>query len=172
MTGSPRWNAPVLLDGKHHQRGLFSCGNTELDDWIKKYATQSQAAGTARVFVATPVEDDSVIAGFYSLHLGALERSKGSRTAAHRAPDPIPAVVMGRLAIDAKFGGQGLGRALLRDALARTLLIAANAGAKIFLVHAKDETAKNFYVHHEFEPSPVDELTLMLLVQDIPGASL
>lgn len=152
-----------------HQRGPFSCGTADLDDWIKKYASQSQAAGTARVFVVTPVEDDTVIAGFHSLHLGSLERQRGSLAAVHRSPDPIPAVVMGRLAVDVKFAGQGLGEALLRDALERTLLIASNAGAKIFLVHAKDERAKSFYLHYGFEVSPIDDLTLMLLVQDIPG---
>lgn len=167
---SARWSTPVLLDPKHHQRAAFSCGTPELDEWIKKYASQSQAARTARVFVATPVEDDTVIAGFYSLHLGSLERRRATSSAAHRSPDPIPAVVMGRLAVDAKFAGQGLGQALLRDALERTLLVARNAGAKIFLVHAKDEQAKQFYLHHDFEVSPFDELTLMLLVQDIPGA--
>lgn len=165
-----RWNTPVLLDPKRHQRRPFSCGSLELDDWIRKYASQSQAAGTTRVFVATPVEDDTIIAGFYSLHLGSLERQRGSLAAAGRSPDPIPAVVMGRLAVDSKFSGQGLGEALLRDALERTLLIASNAGAKIFLVHAKDEQAKFFYLHYGFEVSPFDELTLMLLVQDIPGA--
>lgn len=169
MTPS-RWNVPVLLDAKRHQRGVFSCGTSDLDDWIRKYASQPQAAGTTRVFVASPVGDETVIAGFYSLHLGALERHRASMSAAHRSPDPIPAVVMGRLAVDGKFAGQGLGQALLRDALERTLLIAANAGAKIFLVHAKDETARAFYLHLGFEQSPVDELTLMLLVQDIPGA--
>lgn len=164
-----RWNTPVLLDPKRHQRGPFSCGTAELDDWIKKYASQSVAAGTTRVFVATPVEDATVIAGFYSLHLGSLERQRGSLAAARRSPDPISAVVMGRLAVDAKFTGQGLGEALLRDALERTLLIASNAGAKIFLVHAKDERAKSFYLHFGFEMSLLDELTLMLLVHDIPS---
>lgn len=164
-----RWNTPVLLDPKRHQRGPFSCGTTELDDWIKKYASQSLAAGTTRVFVATPVEDATVIAGFYSWHLGSLERHRGSLAAAHRSPDPIPAVVMGRLAVDTKSAGQGLGEALLRDALERTLLVASNAGAKIFLVHAKNERATSFYVHFGFEGSPVHELTLMLLVHDIPG---
>ncbi len=162
------WNAPVLLDPKRHQRGPFSCGTADLDDWIKKYASQSQASGTTRVFVASPVEDETVIAGFYSLHLGSLERQRGSLAASRRSPDPIPAVVMGRLAVDGKFTGLGLGEALLRDALVRTLLIASNAGAKIFLVHAKDERAKSFYLHYDFQVSPVDDLTLMLLVQDIP----
>lgn len=164
-----RWNAPVLLDTKRHQRGAFSCGTADLDDWIKKYASQSQAAGTTRVFVATPLDDDTTIAGFYSLHLGSLERERGSVAAARRSPDPIPAVVMGRLAVDSTFAGQGLGEGLLRDALERTLLIAQHAGAKIFLVHAKDERATSFYLHFGFEESPLDALTLMLLVQDLPG---
>lgn len=165
-----RWHTPVLLDPKVHQRKALSCGSPDLDDWIKKYASQSQAAGTARVFVATPAQDVTVIAGYYSLHLGALECQRGSQSAARQSPDPIPAVVMGRLAVDRKYAGKGLGEALLRDALERTLLIASNAGAKIFLVHAKDETAKSFYLHLGFETSPIDDLTLMLLVQDIPGA--
>lgn len=165
-----RWSTPVPLHHKQHDRRSFDCGSTELDEWITKYARQSQDAFTAQVFVASPVGQDHVIAGLYSLHLGALERRRGSSAAAHQSPDPIPAVVMGRLAVDLKYAGQGLAAALLRDALERTLLIARNAGAKVFLVHAKDEIAKRFYLHHDFEVSPVDDLTLMLLVRDIPRA--
>ncbi len=164
----PRRNAPVLLEPKRHQRSAFQSGNAELDKWMRRYANQSQAAGTTRVFVATPVREPAVIAGFYSLHLGAIERRRASAAAAQRAPDPVPAVVMGRLAVDDRFAGQGLGAGLLRDALERTLLVAAHAGARVFLAHAKDEQAKSFYAHHGFEASPVDPLTLILLVQDIP----
>jgi len=164
------WNTPIRFDHRVHDRRSFDSGRPELDEWIKRYARQSQDAFTAQVFVASPVARETVIAGFYSLHLGALERTRGSDAAARRSPDPIPALVMGRLAVDRQFAGQGLGGALLRDALERTLLIARNAGVKILLVHAKDDAAKLFYLRHGFEVGPVDALTLMLLVQDIPGA--
>jgi GNAT superfamily N-acetyltransferase len=165
-----RWNAPTPLDPERHDRREFDCGNDILNEWIKRYARQSQAAWTSRVFVVTPLDEPRRIAGFYSLHLGALERPRGSVSAARRSPDPIPAVVLGRLAVDLKHTSQGLAAGLLRDALARTLVIAENAGAKILLVHAKDQDARDFYRHFDFEPSPVDDLTLMLLVQDIPLA--
>lgn len=171
MIQQPRWSAPAPLNPETHDRSGFDCGNHLLNEWIRRYARQSQSASTTRVFVVTPRDEPHRIAGFYSLHLGALEGRRGTVAAARRSPDPIPAVVLGRLAVDVTQSSQGLGAGLLRDALERTLLIAQHARARILLVHAKDPAARAFYLHFGFESSPVDELTLMLLLQDIPGAN-
>lgn len=164
------WAAPVPLETKVHDRQAFECGTPALDEWVKRYAAQSHAAGTSRVFVSAPLGEPSRIAGIYGLHLGGVSRAEATVAAAKGSPDPVPAVVLGRMAVDRKFQGLGLGSALLHDVLLRTLVIADNAGAKVLLVHAKDENAQSFYRHHGFEPSPIDAMTLMLLVQDIRGA--
>ena len=171
MTSASRWTTPVALDKKLHDREAFDCGNEILNSWVKRYAAQSQAADTSRVFVASPLVERRRIAGIYSLHLGVIERASATTRAGAGSPAALPAVVLGRMAVDLGFQGLGLGSALLVDVLRRTLLIAEHAAAKLLLVHAKDEAAKAFYLAHEFEPSPIDSLTLMLLVQDIRAAA-
>ena len=85
-------------------------------------------------------------------------------------PDPVPVMVLGRLAIDAGFQGRGLGRALLRDAGLRTLQVADIAGIRAILVHAISEDAKRFYQRCGFRPSPVDPMTLMITLRDAEQA--
>jgi GNAT superfamily N-acetyltransferase len=83
---------------------------------------------------------------------------------------PIPAVLLARLAVDRSVQGRGLGAFLLRDALARTLAAAAELGIRAMLVHVLDESARDFYLHHGFEPSPTDPMNLQLLVKDIEAS--
>lgn len=164
------WSAPVPLDITLHNRKAFTCGNEVMDAWVHRYAAQSHVAGTARMFASTPVGTPEAIAGFYTLSTGSVSRQAATALAAKSAPDPVPALLIGRMAVDLKHRGQGLGSGLLRDAMQRTLAVARNAGVKVLLVHVKDEAARDFYLHHEFDSSPIDDMTLMLLVQDIPGA--
>jgi GNAT superfamily N-acetyltransferase len=82
-------------------------------------------------------------------------------------PEPIPVMVLGRLAIDARMQGQRLGSALLKDALLRTLYVSKNVGIRAILVHAISEDAKRFYLGYGFQVSPIDPMTLMLPVRHI-----
>lgn len=143
----------------------FACGNRQLDDYLKRYALQNQAAGAASVYVATNGERAY---GYYTLHAAHVEHAGApERLKKGLARHPVPVILIGRLAVDSGAQGKGLGAALLRDALFRVLGAADIIGARAILVHAKDESARRFYEHFNFEPSPVDPLQLFLLVKDI-----
>ena len=162
------WSAPVPLDVARHDRKAFRCGTDALDHWVRRYAAQSHVAGTARVFVSTPVDDPTRIAGLYALAASSIVRAGATPAAAKGSPEPVPALLLGRLAVDERYRGQGLGAALLRDALLRCLAVADSVGIAVLLVHAQDEPARQFYEHFGFEAGALDSRTLMLRVKDIP----
>jgi GNAT superfamily N-acetyltransferase len=148
-----------VLDG-------FDSGEPALDDWLKRFALEAEAARTARVFVTT--EDGLTVVGYYALAAGQVERSDASERAAKRQPDrPVPAVLLARLAVDRLHQKAGLGTSLLQDAMQRTEQVAEEAGIRVLLVHAKHDQARNWYLRFGFEESPTDRLHLMLLVKDL-----
>lgn len=159
------YNAPTTLT-RDHELDDFECGEAALDGWLKRQGLQAQASGSARVFVTT--EDDSAaVVGYYALAGASISREEATGRAGQGQPDPIPAVLLGRLAVDRRHGGRGLGRSLLMDALARTTRAAEQVGVSVFLVHALHSRAKEFYSQYGFEQSPLEELTLMLLMKDV-----
>ena len=108
------------------------------------------------------------IAGFYSLAVGSVEPSTAAPRVTKGIPQhPVPVMILARLAVDLKHQSAGLGKALLRDSLLRTAQAADIAGVRALLVHAKDESARQWYLNWEFEPSPSDPLHLFLLMKDI-----
>ena len=108
------------------------------------------------------------IAGFYSLAVGSVEPSTAAPRVTKGIPQhPVPVMILARLAVDLKHQSAGLGKALLRDSLHRTAQAADIAGVRALLVHAKDESARQWYLNWEFEPSPSDPLHLFLLMKDI-----
>ncbi len=157
--------APTPLT-RDHERDAFECGEPALDIWLKRHGLQAQASGAARVFVTTEVDTTAVV-GYYALAGASISREEATGRAGQGQPDTIPAVLLGRLAVDRGHGGRGLGRSLLMDALARTTRAAEQVGVHVFLVHALHSRAKEFYSRYGFEQSPLDELTLMLLMKDV-----
>ena len=139
-----------------------------LDDWLRKRARANQASGASRTFVAW--DDDRVIA-YYALASGAVKLPEAPSRFRRNMPDPIPAAVLGRLAIHRAYQGRGLGRALVRDAGTRLLQAAEVLGIRGMLVHAMSEDAKAFYLALGFAPCPIDPMTLMVSLQDINSAS-
>lgn len=105
--------------------------------------------------------------GYYALATGSVERVIASGAIARNMPEPIPVIVLGRLAVDARYQGQQLGSALLKDAMLRTLTIARNAGVRGLLVHSISQQEKQFYLSYGFQISPVEPMTLMLSVQHL-----
>lgn len=162
----PGWHRPVPL-GPDHVFAGFSCEKGALDDWLVRHAATNQLSGASRTYV---VEAEGRVVGFYALASGAVTRAELPGQARRNMPDPVPAIILARFAIDVKYQGQGLGKALLRDALARTKQAATSVGVACLIVHAKDEEARDFYLHYELEPSPTDELHLVVLLRDIPDA--
>ena len=159
--------APAPLDG-NHKTAEFDCGNDTLNDWLKKRALKNQENGASRTFVV--YQDDRVV-GYYALANGSVERIEAPKSIARNMPEPIPIMVLGRLAVDLSMQGQRLGGSLLKDALLRTLKVAQEVGIRAVLVHAISEDAKRFYQAYGFQVSPIDPMTLMLPIRHI-GALL
>ncbi|WP_310386444.1 GNAT family N-acetyltransferase [Roseateles sp.] len=145
--------ASQLLDG-------FDCGETMLDDWLKRRAISNQFSGTSRTFVVA--DQDGRVVGYYAVAAGAVAHQLASSAVRRNMPDPVPVLVLARLAVDRRAQGIQLGGALLQDAVKRALAVAENAGVRALLVHALHERAGAFYAHYGFQPSPVHPLTLML----------
>jgi GNAT superfamily N-acetyltransferase len=143
-----------------HQLSGFDCGEPVLDDWLKRRAQANHLAGASRVFVAANHDRD--VFGYYALAAGAISHQDATGPVRRNMPDPVPVLVLGRLAVDRRAQGMKLGAALLQDAVLRAQAISQNAGVRALLVHALHDQAKQFYLHYGFQPSPVHPLTLML----------
>ena len=148
---------PLTAD---HQVDAFKCGETSLEEWLKRRALLNQTNGASRTFVV--VDESQSVMGYYALAAGAVHHQDATRSIRQNMPDPLPVMVLARLAVDMRAQGMQLGAGLLRDAVERSLAVAQNAGVRALLVHALHERAKEFYMHYGFQASPVHPLTLML----------
>ncbi len=142
-----------------HRLDEFKSGEPSLDEWLRRRALRNQANGSSRTYVI--VEDDAVI-GYYCLAAGAIGHAEAPGNLKRNRPDPIPVIVLGRLAIHQNHHQRGLGTALIRDAILRTLRAAEVAGAAAILVHAISEQARRFYLSRGFVESPIQPMTLCL----------
>jgi len=146
-----------------HNVESFACGVPVLDEWLKRRALKNESSGASRTFVVC--SDDQVI-GYYALATGSVGHRDTPGKVRRNMPDPIPVIVLGRLAIDERWQHAGLGRSLLRDAILRTLSVSQQAGVKALLVHTLSEDAKQFYLRNGFLESPLDPMTLIISLQD------
>lgn len=156
--------APALLTPSHEVLN-FDSGNSTLDDWLIKRALKNQETGASRTFVVC--EDGAVVIGYYALATGSIERISATGNFSRGMPDPIPVIILGRLAIDTRYQGKRLGAALLKDAMLRTLSISNNVGVRGLLVHAISDAAKQFYLQYGFQESPLEPMTLHLSIKNI-----
>lgn len=149
----------------------FDCCQVDLNEWLHRHALTSQRAGMATVFV-TCDRDEGVVVGYYALATGGVENASAPTRVTKGVPrHPVPVILLTRLAADVSVQGRGVGRALLIDALRRVDAAADEVGVRALLIHAKDDAARAFYMHHaEFEPSPTDALHLFLLMKDLKKA--
>jgi GNAT superfamily N-acetyltransferase len=148
-----------------HKIEGFDCGRDELNRYLLRYAWQNQQAGAAQTYVG--LVEDSVI-GYYTLAVGQVSREEApERLTKGLARHPIPIMLLARLAVDRRWHGKGVGKALLKDAMQRTLQAADIAGIRAFAVHAKDEEARNFYLNFDFIPSPSDPMHLFVSLKDV-----
>lgn len=147
------------------QVDAFDCGQTALNQFLQRYALVNQKAGSAQTYVCCRGD---VVVGFYSLAVGSVDpEGAPSRVMKGLARHPVPVVILARLAVDKEHQRKGLGQALLKDALLRTAQAADIAGIRCLLVHAKDNTARQWYESWEFEPSPTDPYHLYLMLKDL-----
>jgi predicted N-acetyltransferase YhbS len=154
--------APGPLDD-HHDVASFSCGVASLDDWLRRRARNNQLSGASRTFV---VCDSNRVLGYYALAASGVAVTTAPGRFRRNMPDPIPVVVLGRLAVDVSQQGTGLGRELFRDATQRVVSAAETIGIRGILVHAISDQAKAFYLALGFEPSPLESMTLMVALGD------
>lgn len=160
--GESEVGAPEHLDPEH-DLSTFDSGSQALDDWLKRRALANEDSGASRTYV---VSAKGKVIGYYALATGAVTLQAATGRARRNMPDPIPVMILGRLAVDRAYQAKGIGRALLRDAILRTLQAAAIGGIRAILVHAISDDARRFYERCGFAPSPLDPMTLMITLRN------
>jgi GNAT superfamily N-acetyltransferase len=148
----------------HHDLEHFNSGVQSLDDWLKRRARGNQSSGASRTFVAT---ENEIVAGYYALAASSVAPNETAGRFRRNMPDPIPVVVLARLAIDQRFQGAGLGSALVRDCAMRVVAAADTIGIRGMMVHAISEEARTFYLRLGFDPSPVHPMLLTTTLGDL-----
>lgn len=141
----------------------FDSGEPSLDEYLRTRALANHAAGASRCFVTC--RGDRVV-GFYALASAGVEHHAVPGRVRRNMPNPVPVILLSRLAIDRKEQGKGLGSHLLRDAITRCVQVADVIGVRAILVHALHDQARAFYLHFDSAPSPTDPLHLLLLIKD------
>lgn len=159
--------SPPTLLIESHEPTSFSCGESELDDWLVRRALSNQLSGASRTYVVTV---ENRVVAYYALASGAVLAGEAPGRVRRNMPDPIPVIVLGRLAVDQGWQGQGLGAGLLRDAILRSLQAAEIVGIRAILVHALHEKAAAFYRKAGFQSSPISETILMITLSDARNA--
>lgn len=158
---------PALLTRAHVLDG-FDCGVPTLNEWLQRRARVNQLNGASRTFVAA--EASGRVHAYYALASSAIASAAASGRLRRNMPDPVPVVVLGRLAVARTLHGQGYGRALFRDAASRVVQAAGIIGVRGLLVHALSEEARAFYLALGLEASALDPMTLMVTVADLAAA--
>lgn len=156
--------SPPTLLAETHDLQHFHCGVPSLDEWLVRRARQNQVSGASRTYVAA---EDTRVVGYYCLASGALAMTGAPAPIRRNMPDPVPMAVLGRLAVDRGWHGRGLGVALLRDAVLRTLRAADILGIRGLLVHAISDTAKVFYERYGFVASARQPMMLVLSLKRV-----
>ena len=131
-----------------------------LNDWLKRRAMSNQLSGASRTFVV--VDQCQQVCGYYAMAAGAVAHNAATGTVRRNMPDPVPVLVLARLAVARRAQGMKLGAGLLQDALNRAVLVSNNTGVRALLVHALNVEARQFYEHYGFQASPLHAMTLML----------
>ena len=147
-----------------HLLTKFDCGKSSLNDWLKKRALKNHASGASRCFVVCV---DAQVVGYYCLSAGAISHELAPKSMRRNMPNPLPILVLGRLAVDQRYHNQGIGQALLRDAMLRVVNVSSDTGVFALLVHALSETAKQFYLSRGFVDSPLQPMTLLMTLETI-----
>lgn len=157
-------NAPVPLAVSHLLDG-FECGEAVLDEWLKRRAMSNQLSGASRAFVMA--DQSGRVYGYYAMAAGAVAHQQAPSAVRRNMPDPVPVLVLARLAVDHRAQGIKLGSALLQDAVNRAVAVSQNAGVRALLAHALHDRAKKFYEHYGFQASPQHPMTLMLRLNTV-----
>ena len=150
--------------GSGHDISNFDSCEPSLDEWLKKRAIKNHTSGASRCFVLC---SGAAVVGYYSLSAGAISHEAAPKAMRRNMPDPLPLLLLGRLAIDRRFHNQGLGSALLRDAMMRAVSVASDAGVFAIMVHAISPQAKQFYLSRGLVQSPLQPMTLIMTLETV-----
>lgn len=142
-----------------HEVDDFQNHHASLVEWLQSRAVSNEDSHASRTFVVCV---DRKVVGYYALAAGAILPAGLPGSLRRNMPSPIPAIILARMAVDARYQGLGLGKDLLRDAIARCLLTAGSIGARVLLSHAVDLRARDFYLASGFMASTTDELTVLM----------
>jgi len=145
----------------------FTCRHESLNQWLQKRALANALTGATRTYVVCT--DDRRVVGYYALAAGSIAIESAPSRMRRNMPDPLPVIVLGRLAVHEAWSGRGVGSGLLKDAVLRSLQAAEIIGVRALLCHAIDDQAKTFYLGHGFVESPMQTLTMMLGLQRRPA---
>ncbi len=145
----------------------FDSGEPSLNEYLRKRALANHAQGASRCFVTC---HDGRVVGYYALASASVQHHQVAGKVRRNMPNPVPVILLSRLAVDRKEQGSGLGKSLLRDAILRSVEASEIIGVRALLVYALNEDARAFYAHFDFEPSPTDPLHLLLLIKDARSA--
>jgi len=152
---------------EEHETDGFDSGEPTLDDWLKRRARANQASGASRTYV---VCEGKRVVGYYALASGAVAQAGVPGRFRRNMPDPIPVVVLARLAVDRSHQGRGLGRAMFGDAARRVAQAADTIGIRGIVVQAISEDARSFYVALGFDPCPAERMMLAITLADLRAA--
>ena len=141
----------------------FDCGEPSLDDWLRSRALKNEQTGASRAFVSLSADDDAV-AGYYCLSASSLLLEDAPGGVRRNMPDPIPVILIGRLAVDLRFAGRGLGASLLQHAVLKGIEASRIIGARAFIVDALDDDAEAFYAKFGFTRMPPSSKRAMYLL--------
>lgn len=155
-------SAPAPLSAAHNSE-VFDCGEPALNDWLQRRALKNEGAGASRTFVVC--QGDNVV-GYYAMATGSVMHQEAPAKIKRNMPEPVPVMVLGRLAVDKRAQSMGIGRGLLKDAILRTMTVAEQAGIRALLVHALSNEARKFYLQCGFIESPMDPMLLMMTLKD------
>ena len=152
---------PLLIE---HNVSQFTCGELSLDNWLRDRALKNEISGATRTYVVCSKCGN--VAGYYSLAIGNIEHKFMPGSIKRNMPQPIPAMLLARLAVDLRYINQSIGTSMLQDAIMRTFRVADIAGVRMLLVHALHERAATFYCKRGFVVSPFDPLILYLVLNN------
>jgi len=162
VSGTLPISPPARLSADHSLEE-FDCGEAGLNGWLRRRALRNDETGASRTYV---ICHGGRVVGYYSLAAGSMARDQAVGRIRRNMPDPIPVIVLARLAVDRRWHRLGIGAELLRDAVLRCLEVAEVAGVKAILVHTLSEDAKSFYLKYGFVASPDDPGIVMITIAE------
>jgi GNAT superfamily N-acetyltransferase len=156
------YSDPTLLTSEHRLEG-FDCGEPAPNDWLARRALGNQQVGSSRTWVVIDEPTKTVVA-YSASAIASVMPAAATGHIARDQPADLPAILLGRMAVDSRHQGNGLGAAMLKHFMTKAIEVSRIVGVTLVLVHAKDQLASDFYRHHGFVESPIDTLTLMMLL--------